>query len=158
MRVRVELTCAVAALALLVTGSAQAQAPSRVACKLVEFASVGGALPNSRTLPAAQGGVVRVSRDPIVASRELTGAHATVEGGETAVKLSFAPEAGQRMQAFTSQHLGEQIALIVDGRAMTLFTASGPVGGDGLQFSGMTPQAGDALAAGVNACLEAKAQ
>ncbi len=141
------------ALALFAAGGAQAQVPARgAACLAVEFAAVTDSPANARALPNEEGGTVQVDGVPVVASREVTGARATVVGEENAVLLSFAPEAARRMEAFTTQHLGARVAFIVDGRVVNIFTASGPIGGEGMQFSGMTTKAADTLAAGVNAC------
>jgi hypothetical protein len=97
-------------------------------------------------------GPVDIEVPPLVAWNEVTAAEAGVTGGQNVVRLSFAPQAAQRLEAWTGAHRGGRIVVLLDGQVIRLAEVSGAIGGAGLEVGGMDRNRAMSVAAGVSAC------
>jgi preprotein translocase subunit SecD len=82
----------------------------------------------------------------------VTGATSVSEGQDNAVLVQFTPEAAARLQAYTGSHIGQRMAVLIDGYPSVVTEISGPLGGRGLQISGDYRAQATSLADSVNAC------
>lgn len=129
---------------LLALGAGGAHA----ACRHIEIAAVVA----DKTPGARAAGGLRLAREPLVASSEVTGAKSVAEGQENAVLVEFTPAAAARLQAWTGSHLGQRIAVLIDGYPSVVTEVAGPMGGNGVQISGDYRAQAVSLADSVNAC------
>jgi len=97
-------------------------------------------------------GPLDIEAPPLVSYGEVTGAQAGANGGGTVVRVSLAPQAAQRLSAWTSSHLGSRMAVLLDGQVIRLGQVAGPIGADGLQLTGFESAQATAIAAGLNGC------
>ncbi|HEY4030168.1 MAG TPA: hypothetical protein VGM25_07480 [Caulobacteraceae bacterium] len=140
------IRASVLALLAAVGVGAQAQA----ACRHIEVAALVADNAPGRTVGGA-----RVARDLLVASAEVTGAKAVAEGQDNAVLVQFTPAAAARLQAYTGSHIGQRMAVLIDGYPSLVTEISGPVGAQGIQISGDFRAQSTSLADSVNACGKA---
>jgi preprotein translocase subunit SecD len=125
-----------------------AGASAKAACRHVEVAAVvADKAKGARTV-----GGLHLAREPLVASSEVTGARSVAEGQDNAVLVQFTPAAAARLQAWTGSHVGERIAVLIDGHPGVVTDVAGPLGADGLQISGDYRAQAASLADSVNAC------
>jgi preprotein translocase subunit SecD len=135
-----------AILALLAASAVGAAA--HAACRHVEVAAVVA----DKAPGARQVGGLRLAREPLVASAEVTGAKSVAEGQDNAVLLQFTPEAAARLEAYTGSHVGQRMAVLIDGYPSVVTPIGGPLGANGLQISGDYRAQAVSLADSVNAC------
>jgi preprotein translocase subunit SecD len=59
---------------------------------------------------------ILISRTPLVATRDITGATASQAYGELTLNVTVTDDAAKRVHDFTQQHAGRNLALVVDGK------------------------------------------
>jgi preprotein translocase subunit SecD len=59
---------------------------------------------------------ILMSRTPLVATSDITGATASQDGGEWTLNFTVTDDAAKRVHDFTQQHVGRNMALVVDGK------------------------------------------
>jgi preprotein translocase subunit SecD len=72
---------------------------------------------SSKTLTLNDTTKVLVSRTPLVATRDITGATASQTDGQWILNYTVTDDAAKRVQEFTKQHVGRNLALVVDGKS-----------------------------------------
>lgn len=111
-------------------------------------------------LPAGQGpvrvlgpqGPLDIDARPLVAASEVVSAEPGYDGGENLVRLGFTPQASARLATWTGAHRGGRIAMLLDGRVIRITDIGGPIGGQGLQLSGLDRPQAVAMAGGIGHC------
>ena len=126
-------------------------ASAHAACRHIEIAAVvADKAPGARAVAG-----LHLAREPLVASSEVTGAKTVAEGQDNAVLVQFTPAAAARLQAYTGSHVGQRIAVLIDGYPSLVTEIAGPLGANGLQISGDFRAQAVSLADSVNACGKA---
>jgi preprotein translocase subunit SecD len=129
--------------------------PSRDAA----LAQTGGILPpgtkligSSETTAGGGGGVYVVARTPILRGTDIRNARAeqgqTANGWETAFVLS--QDAAKKFSAFTGSHIGDRIAIVLDGKVLLAPSIKGQIGDNGVIEGMGTQQAAADLALNLN--------
>ena len=59
---------------------------------------------------------ILISRTPLVATGDITGATASQAGGEWTLNVTVTDVAAKRVHDFTQQHVGRNMAVVVDGK------------------------------------------
>jgi hypothetical protein len=121
-------------------------------CQKLEVVAVAPAGQGAVRLLGPQG-PLEIEARPLVAAGEVSGAEAGVDKGENVLRVTFTPEAAQRLQAWTGGHVGGRVAVLLDGEVLRIAAVGGPMGGGGIQIGGMDRGQALSLAAGLSACL-----
>jgi preprotein translocase subunit SecD len=66
--------------------------------------------------PAIEIGGVAVAHTPLVATGDITGATASQTGDQWVLNFTVTDDAAKRVHQFTRQHVGGNLALVVDGK------------------------------------------
>jgi len=145
------LAVAVAAAAL----SLAAMSPARAApaCRTVELVALA---PEGAPARVAMNGAkkpLRLAPAPIAASADLTQAYVNVTEGRPVLNVTLRPDAARRVRNYTAAHVGEGVAVVVDGQPVQVFHIRDPVTGDGVLIGGFSRRYSERLAAGINARL-----
>jgi len=59
---------------------------------------------------------ILMSRTPLVATGDITGATASQSGDQWVVNFTVTDDAAKRVHEYTKQHVGRNLALVVDGK------------------------------------------
>ena len=97
-------------------------------------------------------GVLDIDARPLVSASEVTSAEAGYDGGENLVRIGFTPQAAARLATWTGAHKGGRIAMLLDGRVIRVADIGGPIGGQGLQISGLDRSQAVSMASGIGGC------
>jgi preprotein translocase subunit SecD len=89
---------------------------------------------------------------PIAATRDVRHAHASYAEGTWGLGLSFGPDAGARLKAFTAAHVGQTVTLSIDGTMVRQLKILDPLKQDELWISPMSEADAKSLAERINAC------
>jgi len=152
-RHRLKTTVLALGASLMLGSSAMGKTPA--VCPTIEIApiaSLGAAA--SRTFPGPDGKAVAVERVSLVTGRDITKAETSYAEGAWGLGLKFSAAAVDRLRAYTTAHVGDQVAFIVQGKAKMVVKILDPNMGDGAWISPFDKPEGDKLAAGINACLK----
>lgn len=103
-----------------------------------------------RTVLDEDGGIVHVERPALLSTADFTGANVTLTEGQIVLNIDLTPEAGRRIQAYSSEHVGVRLAFILDGRALKVVRILDPIHGDGILMGPFVSERADALAALIN--------
>lgn len=122
-------------------------------CQRLEIDAVAAPGKGAVRILSPQGGVLDIDTPPLVGSGDVTAAEPGVDGGQAVLRIAVAPEAAQRLSAWTGTHIGGRLAILLDGQVIRLADVTGPIGANGgLQLSGLDRARATAMAAGVTAC------
>jgi carboxylesterase type B len=100
------------------------------------------------SLPSIDGERVWIDRTTMIDVDHLIQAAVTLdENNRTAVSFRFDDYGARRLEAFTTAHVGERFAVVLDGKVMSAPTVTSPiVNGSGLIDGGFTAREASALA------------
>ncbi len=94
-------------------------------------------------------------QDPLVGGKDLLpNAEATIQGtGQPVIQFEFNPEGGRIFEEFTRvpSHLGDFLAVFLDGKLLTAPTINGPIPGKGIIEGNFTLESAKGLAEQLNA-------
>ena len=100
-------------LSLACTTRRDASAP----CPAIEMSAVADTLTDSsKTLTVNDTTTILISRTPLVATRDITSATASQTDDEWILNFTVSDDAAQRVRDFTKQHVGRNLALVVEGK------------------------------------------
>jgi len=95
---------------------------------------------------------VLISRTPLVATSDITGATASQSGDQWGVNFTVTDDAATRVHEFTKQHVGRNMALVVDGKVYGTPRIAGAISG-GYRIDGFNRADAERLAAAIsNGC------
>jgi preprotein translocase subunit SecD len=87
------------------------------ACPAIEMnAVVDTKTDSSKAVALNDTTTILLSRTPLVASGDITGATASQDNGQWVVNFTVTSDAAKRVQEFSKQHVGTKLALLVDGK------------------------------------------
>lgn len=95
-----------------------------------------------------------VEKASLVTARDVVEADTSYAEGVWGLGLHFSPEAAARMRSYTTAHVGDRLAVIVQGQAKMVVKILEPNLGDSIWISPFAKLEGDALAANINACAK----
>jgi hypothetical protein len=122
------------------------QSRAAPACPSLAIAQVTASPGSGKQLPAVDGGVVSVLDPPLVANRDLSGARVGQAEGRQVLELGLEQDAAARLRSYTADHVGAQLAFVVDGRVRQVMRVLDPIVGDGLMVDPGDPDEVTALA------------
>jgi preprotein translocase subunit SecD len=89
----------------------------RAACPAIEMSAVADVQSDS-TRPVAlnDSTTIALARTPLVTSADITGASASLTEGQWVLNLAVTDEAAKRVQDFSTRHVGQTVAFLIDGK------------------------------------------
>ena len=142
---------AVLAVALVLPLQAEA-APA--ACQTIEIRGV--AADGDRIVTDGDGQSVHLASTAIALTGDLSHAYVNLTEGKVALNVTLSPAAAQRMRDYTTAHVGQGIAYIVDDHAVQVLRVRDPVLASGILIGGVSKAEAERVAAGINARLPAR--
>ena len=86
-------------------------------CPAIEMSAVVDAqTDSSKTVTLNDTTTILISRTPLVATGDITGATASQTEGQWVVNFTVTDDAAKRVHEFTKQHVGRNMAIAVDGK------------------------------------------
>lgn len=86
-------------------------------CPVIEMSVVTDTpTDSSKTVTLNDTTKILMSRTPLVATSDITGATASQADGEWTLNFTVTDDAAKRVHDFTQQHVGRTLALVVDGK------------------------------------------
>ena len=86
-------------------------------CPAIEMSEVADTQTDStKTVTLNDTTTILMSRTPLVATGDITGATASQAGGEWTLNVTVTDVAAKRVHDFTQQHVGRNMAVVVDGK------------------------------------------
>jgi preprotein translocase subunit SecD len=86
-------------------------------CPAIEMSEVADRQTDStKTVTLNDTSTILISRTPLVATGDITGATASRSGDQWAFNFTVTDDAAKRVHEFTGQHVGRHMALIIDGK------------------------------------------
>jgi len=104
---------------------------------------------SSKTVTLNDTTTILISRTPLVATGDITGATASQTEDQWGINLTVTDDAAKRVHEFSKQHVGKNLALVVDGKVHgTPRIASAIVGG--YRIGGFNRADAERLATAIN--------
>jgi preprotein translocase subunit SecD len=137
-------------LCLACTTRGEASAP----CPVIEMSAVTDTpTDSSKTVTLNDTTTILMSRTPLVATSDITGATASQADGEWTLNFAVTDDAAKRVHDFTQQHVGRNLALVVDGKVRGTPRIAGAIIGNGYRISGLNRTDAERMAAAIsNGC------
>ena len=86
-------------------------------CPAIEMSAVADTqTDSSKSVTLNDTTTILISRTPLVATGDITGATASRAGDQWVLNFTVTDDASKRVQEFTRQHVGRNLALVVDGK------------------------------------------
>ena len=87
------------------------------ACPAIEMSGVADTqTDSSKTVTLNDNTTILIPRTPLVATGDITGATASETGDQWVLNFTVTDDAAKRVHDFTKQHVGRNLALVVDGK------------------------------------------
>ncbi len=125
-----------------------------VRCPDIEMSVVADTQTDStKTATLNDTSTVVMSRTPLVATGDITGATASQTGGEWFLNFTVTDDAAKRVHEFSKQHVGRKLALLVDGKVYGTPRIAGAIVGNGYRIGGLDRADAERAAAAIsNGC------
>ena len=122
-------------------------------CPAVEMSAVANtATDSTRSVTLNDTTTIQISRTPLVATSDITGATASQSGDQWVVRFSVTDDAAKRVHEFTAQNVGRNMALVIDGKVHGTPRIAGAIAG-GYQIDGFNRADAERLATAIsNGC------
>jgi len=123
-------------------------------CPAIEMSEVADSQTDStKTVTLNDTTTILMSRTPLVATRDITGATASQTEDQWVVGFTVTDDAAKRVHEFTKQHVGRNLALVVDGKVHGTPRIAGAIIGNGYQIEGFNRADAERLATAIsNGC------
>ena len=125
-----------------------------VRCPAIEMSAVAVTQTDStRSVTLNDNTTILVSRTPLVATADITGATASQTGDQWSLNFTVTDDAAKRVQEFTKQHVGSRdLALVVDGKVHGTPRIAGSIIG-GYRIDGLSRADAERMATAItNGC------
>ena len=107
-------------------------------CPAIEMSAVADTPTDStRAVTVNDTTTILISRAPLVATADITGATASQKDGGGVLNFTVTDDAAKRVHEFTMQHVGTRMALLVDGKVYGTPRIAGAINGNGYQIGGL---------------------
>jgi preprotein translocase subunit SecD len=123
-------------------------------CPAIEVSAVAdGQTDSSKTGTLNDTAVIVMSRTPLVATSDITGASASKINYQWVLNLTVTDDAAKRVHEFSKQHVGTNLALVVDGKVYGTPRIAGAVVGNRYRIDGFSQADAERLATAIsNGC------
>ena len=119
-------------------------------CPAIEMSAVADTqTDSSKSVTLNDTTTILVSRTPLVATGDITGATASQAGDQWVVNFTVTDDAGKRVHEFTKQHVGRNLALVVDGKVHGTPRIAGAITG-GYRIDGLDRADAERLATAIS--------
>src|ERR1041384_8346487 len=121
------------------------------ACPAIEMSAVADRQTDStKTATLNDTATILMSRTPLVATGDITGASASLDGNEWVLNFSVTDDAAKRVQEFTKQHVGGNMALAVDGKVHGAHRIAGVITTNRYQIDGLSRADAERMATAIS--------
>jgi preprotein translocase subunit SecD len=108
---------------------------------------------SSKTVTMNDNTTILISRTPLVATGDITGATASRAADQWALNFTVTDDAVKRVHEFSEQHVGRNLALVVDGKVYGTPRIAGALSGKGYRIEGFTRADAEGMATAIsNGC------
>jgi preprotein translocase subunit SecD len=122
-----------------------------VPCPVIEMSAVADTPTDStKTVTLKDTTTIQLSRTPLVATGDITGATASQSGDQWVFNFTVTDDAAKRVDEFTKQHVGTNLALVVDGKVHGTPRIAGAVIGNGYRIDGLNRADAERLATAIS--------
>ena len=123
-------------------------------CPAIEMSAVADTqTDSSKAVSLNDTTTILMSRTPLVATGDITGAIASQAEDQWVVNFTVTDDAAKRIHEFSKQHVGRNLALVVDGKVHGTPRIAGAIVGNGYQIDGFTRADAERLATALsNGC------
>lgn len=106
-------------------------------CPAIEMGAVADTPTDStRTVTVSDTTTILMSRTPLAGTADITSATASQTADHWAINFTVTDHAVKRVQDFTRQHVGSNLALVVDGRVRGTPRIASAITGNGYRIDG----------------------
>jgi len=107
-------------------------------CPAIEMSAVADTQTDStKAVTANDTTTILMSRTPLVATGDITGATASPTDGTWVLNFTVTDDAARRVQEFSKQHVGSKLALLVDGKVHGTPRIASAITGNGYRIGGL---------------------
>ncbi len=123
-------------------------------CPAIEMSAVTDTpTDSSKTVTLNDTTTILMSRTPLVATADITGATASQTGDQWALNFTVTDDAAKRVHEFTKQHVGRNLALVVDGKVHGTPRIASALTGKGYRIEGFSRADAERMATAIsNGC------
>ena len=123
-------------------------------CPAIEMSAVADTqTDSSKSVTLNDTTTILMSRTPLVATGDITGATASRTGDQWVLNFTVTDDAAKRVHEFTKQHLGRNLALVVDGKVHGTPRIAGAITGNRYRLEGFNRADAERLATAIgNGC------
>ena len=120
-------------------------------CPAIEMSEVADTQTDStKTVTLNDTTTILMSRTPLVATGDITGATASQTEDQWVLNFTVTDDAAERVHEFTKQHVGRNLALVVDGKVHGTPRSASAISGTGYRIEGFTQADAERLATAIN--------
>ncbi len=122
-----------------------------VRCPAIEMSAVTDTPDSGKTVALNDTTTILVSRTPLVATSDITGATASEAGGEWTLNFTVTDDAAKRVHDFTQQHVGGTLAIVVDGKVRGMPQIGSAIVGNRYRISELNRTDAERMATAISA-------
>ena len=120
-------------------------------CPAIEMSAVADTqTDSSKTVTLNDTTTILMSRTPLVATSDITGATASQADGEWTLNFTVTDDAAKRVHDFTQQHVGRNLALVVDGKVRDTPRIASAIIGNRYRISGLNRTDAERMATAIS--------
>ncbi len=125
-----------------------------VLCPAIEISEVADTQTDSTKAVALNDTTtILISRTPVVATGDITGAAASQAGNQSILNFTVTDDAAKRAHEFSKEHVGRNLALVVDGKVHGTPRIAAAIIGNRYQIDGLNRADAERLATAIsNGC------
>ncbi len=103
-----------------------------------------------RRITSDDGRLVSLNEKPLLTISDFTHASVSLTEGQIVLNVSTTPAGAKRIQTFTANNVGKQIAFLVNGRLIRIARILDPITGKGFMLSPFVRDEAEKLADAIN--------
>jgi preprotein translocase subunit SecD len=120
-------------------------------CPVIEMSAVTDTpTDSSTTVTQHDTTTILMSQTPLVATSDITGATASQADGEWTLNFTVTDDAAKRVHDFTQQHVGRNLALVVDGKVRGTPRIASAIIGNRYRISGLNRADAERMATAIS--------
>ena len=123
-------------------------------CPAIEMSGVADTqTDSSKTVTLNDNTTILISRTPLVATGDIAGATASQTADQWALNFTVTDDAARRVHEFSEQHVGSNLALVVDGKVHGTPRIASALTGNGYRIEGFNRADAERMATAIsNGC------
>jgi preprotein translocase subunit SecD len=120
-------------------------------CPVIEMSVVADTqTDSSKTVALNDTTTILMSRTPLVSTSDITGADASQSGDQWVLNFTVTDDAAKRVHEFTEQHVGRNLALVVDGKVHGTPRIGSAIVGNTYRIDGFNQADAERMATAIN--------